>query len=242
MDDETLNQLKEQFETLPEEVQQAIVDTNLPDKLQQVVKKNQLMIDQAGILETETDLVLYGIEPLENYTANLARQLQLPKDKALAIAHDVDDLIFKNIRDSLKKINEEVIAAENEAAKTPGTPSKEETLAGIENPGQIKMNEQSVSMSNLTSNNPKPLMPVTKVNGVEIRPSILPEINPEAVLPIKESVPYHENVSPVPNIVEAKMTETVAVPKETIIVEEKTKLPEKEMPKPSVDAYREPIN
>ena len=37
------------------------------------------------------------------------------------------------------------------------------------------------------------------------------------------------------------MTETVVVPKENIVVEEKSKLPEKSNPSDSSDPYREPV-
>ncbi len=239
MDEETKKQLTEQYKSLPREVQQAITDTDLPKKFQQIVQENKLLIDQAGILETETILVLYGIEPLENFVVNISRELNLPKDKAMAIARSVDELIFKSVRSTLREINQAVIAADNEAIKTPSTPSKEETLAGIENPQNITK-EASVSLSSLTSNNAVKTKPDETIQGIEIRKSMLPEINPEAMLPMKTSQPVHENIPPVQNIVATKMTETVIVPKQTITVEEKTKLPEK--PKSVVDAYREPIN
>ena len=82
-------------------------------------------------------------------------------------------------------------------------------------------------------------------NNIEIKNDLLPEIAPESMLPaqaiLTKQEPYHENVSPVENIVQSKMTETVIVPKETIVVEEKTKLPEKARPSDSTDPYREPV-
>lgn len=247
MDEDTINKLKEQFKTLPKEVQQAILNTDLSTKLQQIIKNNQLMIDQAGILEIETMLVLYGIEPLESYKANIARELNLSNEKAFAVARDVDELIFKSIRENLRKINEEIKNSEKETPVAapvvekeqtiPITPSKEETLEAIENPKEITK-EQSISLSSLESNTNKEKAPDETFHGIEIRKEILPEIAPEVSLPVKVAMPYHENISPVENIVQTKMTETVAVPKQTIVVEEKAKLPEK----PKVDSYREPIN
>ena len=83
----------------------------------------------------------------------------------------------------------------------------------------------------------------------------LPEIAPEVQLPAisslapKPAEPVHQNISPVENIVKSKLTDTVAIPKETVIVEEKNKLPEKTQPvagqplaeKTSADPYREPV-
>ena len=100
-------------------------------------------------------------------------------------------------------------------------PSKEEILSGIENPEPTKNN-------------------------------LLPEIYPEPTLPspsasaparsiLTKQEPYHENISPVKNIVQTKMTEPVVVPKETIVVQEQSKLPEKNKPSDSTDPYREPV-
>jgi hypothetical protein len=247
MNEETKNIVAEQMKILPQELRDAITAIDYPEKLQTITKNNKLMIDQAGNLETETTLVLLGLEPLTDYVSNLVNNVGLSKDQALVVAHDVDELIFKNVRDTLRAINEAAIAAENEAIKTPGTPSKEETLAGIENPAGIATKEQSVSFSTLDSNTTKEKKPDENLDGIEIRKNMLPEIKPEAMLPIKPVMPYHENVSPIENIVETKMTEAVAVPKEMIVVEEKIKLPgktllEKTEPTSGGDPYREPIN
>ena len=80
---------------------------------------------------------------------------------------------------------------------------------------------------------------------MEIRPNNLPEIAPKTPLPaissllVKKAEPFHVNISPVNNIVESKLTSTIVTPKETIVVPDKTKLPEKS--KPAVDPYKEPI-
>ena len=347
MDDTLTQNLKKQFDALPSNVQKAISAVDLSTKLQQIVKNNKLMIDQAGKLETETVLVLFGLEPLENYVNNLVKKIGLSGIQASIIAHDVNELIFKDIRETLKIINDGLLKEEGGTAETTknGVPSrgeamksevpshseiptKEDVLAGIEHPENIKDSEQSISISSLKSNGlpaqagAKPEVHEMIDEGIEIRPDILPrkmdyhlvaqpEIAPkatknglpsrgEAILPAistKNGVPsrgeatendessrgeatendessrgeatendessrgeateneelsrgvtsliskptesYHQNISPVLNIVKSKLEETVVVPKKTIIVEEKTKLPEK--PRLSTDPYRETI-
>ena len=240
MDEILTGDLKKQFEALPAEVQKSITDVDLSTKLQEIVKNNKLMIDQDGGLEIETVLVLFGLEPLENYVGNLVKNVGLSNIQASVVAHDVNESIFKNVRDSLKKINEEVQKEESE-----NNPTKEDVLSGIENPGNIKGNEDSISLSSLKSNSVNPETHESIDKGVEIKINNLPEIAPKAVLPalpilnFKKSEPFHENISPVPNIVESKLNSTVAVPKKTVIIEEKIKLPEKQ--KFGGDPYREPI-
>ena len=305
--DEMTQNLKKQFDALPSDVQNAISDVNLSTKLQEIVKNNKLMIDQAGKLETETVLVLFGLEPLENYVNNLIKKVGLSSIQASLVAHDVNEAIFKNIRDTLKTINDGLLKAEKETPEQTSNPTKEDVLAGIENPEGIKSDEKSISLSSLQSNGAKPEIhevmdkgveikinnspsnlsskemlsntlssaPVSKQaeplhlnipdinkNAVESKPVImpkiqngkeeieiktdnLPEIAPAVLSPMvsslisKQTPPFHTNISPVENIVKSKLNDTVIVPKQTIVIEEKTKLPEK--PKGVVDSYREPI-
>ncbi len=247
--DENVQNLKKQYQSLPPEVQKAIASADLPIKIQAVVKNNKLLIDQAGKLELETYFVLLGLEALDDYIGNLVKNVGLQKDQALIVAREVNESVFKNVRETLKKINQETVRAENQRI-APNAPTKEEMISGIETPEKIKNTEESISISTLPSNKPA----VEKAadltyQGVEVRKDILPqiEIQKEAVLPVKtlqvpENIPFHENISPVQNIVQTKMTEVVATPKEKVIIEEKTKLPEKNEPIKHVDPYKEPLN
>ena len=254
-------EFKDYIETLPPELKQAIYSIDYPEKLQQIVKNNKLMIDQAGKLEAETTLVMAGVEPLDNYVKNLVVNLGLSNIQASSVAHDVNELIFKNIRESLKKINEQTKEDEKiieqgiveTSPKTANpTPTKEDLLAGIENPEKIKRNEESISFSSLGSNNAIPEAHETIDKDVEIKIENLPEIAPKAILPIVlPSVPkppqqLNQNIAPIQNIVESKLTVPVIVQKQNIIIEEKSKLPTEKprisnVPKPGGDPYRESI-
>ncbi len=235
---------KDYIETLPPELKQAIYSIDYPKKLQEIVKNNKLMIDQAGKLEAETTLVMAGIEPMDKYVGNLIKNVGLPSIQASVVAHDVNESIFKNIREALKKINDEILE-EDKIIEKISIPTKKDVLTKIENPENIKNNEESVSISSLKSNGANPETHEVIDRGIEIKINNLPEIAPEAMLPSisaltsKPAEPLHQNVSPVQNIVESKLTSTVVVPKETVVVEEKTKLPEK--PKPASDPYRESV-
>lgn len=276
MDDTIKQDLKKQLESLPINVQKAISDVNLPIKLQEIVKNNKLMIDQAGDLEMETRLVLLGLEPLDNYVGNLVKNVGLSSIQASIVAHDVNELIFKNVRDTLKKISDEMVAEDKETTEKSKTPTKEDVLAGIENPENIKATEASVSISLQPSNSPKPEVHEEISRGIEVKINNLPEIAPNSlptvsyvstkpieparlnVLPLNNtSVPKstlpnmpvlnfkpkeqtNQNISPVNNIIESKLTNTVITPKETVVIEEKTKLPP-EKPKTSGDPYRESV-
>ena len=222
MDNDTQKIISDQIAKLPAPIRNAIASVDYPAKLEQIAKDNKLMLDKAGKLETETTLVMLGLEPLADYLDNLQNNAGLTKNEAIAVAHDVNETIFKSIREALQKMNDETAAADASGNAAPKgewvptkEPSKEEILSGIEHPEKTQVN-------------------------------LIPEIAPEAPLPSTSVLspkqePYHENVSPVANIVATKMSEPVIVPKEKIVVEEKAKLPERKLPVSS-DPYREPLN
>lgn len=232
---------KDYIETLPPEIKQAIYSIDYPQKLQEIVRNNKLMIDQAGKLEAETTLVIAGLEPLDKYVSNLVKNVGLSNIQASVVAHDVNESIFKNIRESLKKINDQ-IAEEEKIIVEANSPTQKDVVNGIENPENIKFYEKSVSLSSLKSNGTNPENHEI-MEGMEI--SRLPEIISEKMLPMvptftpKPAEPYHQNISPFNNIVDSKLTKALSMPKKTIVIEEKTKLPEK--PKTSGDPYRETI-
>lgn len=237
---------REYLETLPPEIKQAIFSIDYPQKLQQIIKNNKLLIDQGGKLEAETTLVMAGIEPLDNYVKNLRENVGLSSIQASVVAHDVDELIFKNIRESLKKINEQIKEEDRilSGAEKVSEPTKEDVLSGIENPKNISSGEVPVSISSQPSSN-KSDVHETIDRGIEIKINNLPEIAPKilpsvSIVNTKPIELFHKNTPPVSNIVESKMTSTLIIPKKNIIIEEKTKLPEKRTGG-SGDPYRESV-
>jgi len=244
MNDDIKKIIAEQLPKLPTDVRNSILSVDYSSQLQEVVKRNKLLIDQAGKLEVETTLTMLGLEPLSDYISNLERELQLPREKAVIVANDVDELVFKNIRESLKQMNEESLEPNNESSEEL---NREDVLEGIENPSARSQKEESISVSSLLSNNPLQEEFSEKITtGIEIRKETTPEIpmedslaikNPDSLMIEKQTGPLHQNISPIDNIIEEKLTNTISVPREKIVVEEKTKIPQKSIQ----DIYREPI-
>ena len=237
------DKIKEYLAKLPQNIKDIMYSLDYPKLLQEIVAKNKLLIDQGGKLEVETTLVLSGLNPLREYTNNLSRELSVSKEKAGEIAKDVDNFIFKNIRASLEKINDEDIEAQQAIDQRVKTElNKENILFGIENPKSTKESDQSISISSLNSNNNTKVTPESFTKGIEVKKEISSEIPKGAILPPKplikiENTMFHDNVSPIEkDIVETKKETALIIPKETVVIEEKTKLPEK----PKTDIYREP--
>jgi hypothetical protein len=250
MDNEFDKNLKEQFEKLPPELQRVVTSDSVPVEIQEIAKNNQLSDEQTKKLESEIYLILLGIEPYENLIENIQKNVGLSLDIAVTIAYSADDSIFKDVKSILenmsktKIVNLPLVAGKTEtetATSKPITlPTKEDVLSGIENPMGSK--EGTISVSTLKSNNNAVAL---ELNQIQPKENLLPEFG--APIETKKEIPFEKQKAEMPmpekftkapiNIGE-KMSETVVMPKQRIVMEEKTKLPEK--PKHS-DVYREPI-
>lgn len=94
--------LDERFATLPQDVQEAILDSNYQKELYTIANESKLSIDQMGKLEKATNKILLGIEHPDKYASILASELALSNEQALEIASKVNERVLKNIREQLK--------------------------------------------------------------------------------------------------------------------------------------------
>jgi hypothetical protein len=145
--------LKEKFQSLPGDLQQAISSIEVAAKVDAIAKKYKLLIDKEGELSDEVAYVMLGIHHPNDFVKNLAERLGVKKETAEQIAADVNNEIFLNVRESLKKIHEQKEDAVEElkgpTAATINVPTsqivtenqenlnREEVLQGIENPSGI---------------------------------------------------------------------------------------------------------
>lgn len=103
--DYTEEQLRAMFEKLPKDVYDAATSIDVSNKLQELGEKYKLHIDKIDTLFDETTLVMLGLTHPKDYLANLKKRLEIPDDLARMIVTDVNEQIFKPIRESLKRIH-----------------------------------------------------------------------------------------------------------------------------------------
>jgi len=246
MDDtETQNIIAEQVKNLPQDVKDAVFSVDYSAILDQISKKNKLLIDQEGKLETETTLVMVGLEPLADYKKNLLKNAGIDFKIVDTIIADVNDLIFKKIRVSLQKMNEEM---EGENSFEEQKDKKEELLNGIENPSEIGLKEGAVSFSSLASNSGIPLSTTEVMDeGVEISTPINTNISdvkqlppaPKATFLITNTLSKNPEQK-IEDVVVEKMGGMTSLPKESVVIEEASKIPMRTEIK-KVDPYRESV-
>lgn len=92
------------FYSLPKEIQDIVVAYSTTEKLYEIGQTHKLHIDQIGVMNDVAFDVMMGITSTKNMVAELAKELQIPELEASKIAFDVDEQIFKPIKEIMKKV------------------------------------------------------------------------------------------------------------------------------------------
>ncbi|HRY30818.1 MAG TPA: hypothetical protein P5328_00260 [Candidatus Paceibacterota bacterium] len=107
----------ERFRALPKSIQEAIVNSHWEQKIRIIAQKNNLVIGDASVLETETFLVMLGITSPRDYMNKLRQELNLSPEVLSKIVNSVEEEIFQNIKQQLIELEEEEKKAEEAAKK-----------------------------------------------------------------------------------------------------------------------------
>lgn len=89
---------------LPPEIQKMLYSPEMGKVIQQVGQKHQLHIDQMDLLSAETGQVMLGFVEPKDYPEILQDSLRVDRVTADAIAQDINELLFAQIRESMKKL------------------------------------------------------------------------------------------------------------------------------------------
>lgn len=245
MDGETQKIIEEQMKKLPADVKEAIISVDYQEKLQEITKRQKLLIDQAGKLEMETTLVMIGLEPLTDYIENIQRELGVQIMQAKEIAMDVSENIFKPIRDSLRQMNEaEEEVGGGDGLQVPGVRSEEEErpVTKFTNSNEANLNRDQIlkeieDPSLIEGGQPTTKTSPSEETKIEIRPAQTLETIPgQEVKNVQKDI---KNES----ILQAKMSGPTTSSREIIDAKPETKLPEvKKRPTSGIDPYREPLS
>lgn len=249
--------LKERFEQLPEDVKEAILATPWKEKLRQISGKHNLHIDQAGHLGEETVLVMFGVEHADNLVSNIAKHVEVSEDKAEAIAEDLNREIFLKVRESLKKIFEErsesgdsflagSLLGKTEEKAEEETLNREDILREIEDKEHHNLPSVNKLELHLETKHPSEIAPFQKMETDDVKIEEPPEmiiIRPKQEQ--KKPAPSQaETVKPVAgNIFKEKMSGTVNIPRETVVIKDSTPQPKKSSSEVGgkTDPYRERV-
>ena len=105
MKDLTAEQIREIYMKLPQDLKEAILGVDSTETMRKIGEKQKLAIDKIGKMVGEAGYVMLGVTHPNEFIANLAERLDVDKEKARAIAQEINEQIFKKVRESLRKIH-----------------------------------------------------------------------------------------------------------------------------------------
>ena len=100
----SFEETQKRYETLPQEIKNLLYSVDMISILKKVGDKNQLHIDQLGLLEAETSAVMLGFTETQDFPQILSENLHLEPAKANAVAQDINEMLFVKIREAMKKV------------------------------------------------------------------------------------------------------------------------------------------
>ena len=101
----TPDEFRAKYATLPQNLREAYGSLDTTKILQEIGRKHGLLIDQIGELVNETGFLMLGATRPSDYISKLASALAVGREQAKEIAVDVNEQVFKPIRDALKQVH-----------------------------------------------------------------------------------------------------------------------------------------
>src|SRR3989338_5445457 len=122
---------------LPDDVQKAVASVEVTKQIQTIGQKHQLHVDTVGALLDETQRIMKGETHPKDYIRNLTKRLSVQDTKAKEIAVDINEQIFRPVRESLKKIHK----IGEETSAEPTTNNLQSTTNNLQ---QVTYNKQPI--------------------------------------------------------------------------------------------------
>jgi hypothetical protein len=124
----TQEEIEEKINALPEHVRAFIYSKDMDEAVRVIGQKHQLHIDQMGFLHAEMVDLMIGKISTEEFVPYIMETVELDKQKAEAVAQDVNALVFEKIRRAMKSGAEVALTQKTITPPAPvtSTPTKEE--------------------------------------------------------------------------------------------------------------------
>ena len=139
-------ELTKKLKSLPQDLQDAFFSDDVSQNIIDIGKTHGLMLDKTGILGDETTLIMLGVVPTSDFIKNLSEKLGVDKEKAKAIAEDINQKVFQQVRASLRKVHGLPEGEKVEVKKpTPQMPAQAAEIPKVPiepRPGEIKPSSQ----------------------------------------------------------------------------------------------------
>ena len=159
----TQNQIDNAFRSLPDAIQNAITAVNSANILREITKNYGLHIDEGATLSSETGYVMMGLTHPGEFIQRIKTALNLGDEKARMIAQEINERIFRQVRNELKALHN----------IEPKSFEKRNSPAQISKPQEPSKNEVATWFSPDTETNLQPEKILEEIeNPVPSRPTI----------------------------------------------------------------------
>ena len=215
--------------TLPQDTQDAISAIDWRSIVLGMREKRGYSFSQLEDLETETELMLYGLINPEEYPKELENRMKISKEESTELINELNSLIFQKIREELVKISERKIPEiKKEIDTKPSYTGLSDTStmeASREQKNTEVLNQSGIKIIKEESKEEKPDMHTEK------REDMLKDVeNPDSITPKTQA----------PSFLNQKLNNSFTIPpKETIHNDPVIK--NSAIGGKVVDPYREPI-
>lgn len=217
----TINQMQEKFKSLPEETRWAIMAANVDDKIIDIGQKNNLTVKQMSQLALETQAVMLGFLPPEEFESSIKISLGLSPELNKMVVESVNKDILSEIRHKLMGVykddkngithEEDVILRdaglqiENEKAPTV-LPKQNEDIS-------IKAGTEVLEKSDIKIENEQKIEERDVVS--ESESEMQRDISDVSLIKKIPTIANIKNAQPMQNIIEQKMKGDFKIPSTT---------------------------
>ncbi|MEK7576243.1 MAG: hypothetical protein AAB482_00975, partial [Patescibacteria group bacterium] len=102
----TQQEILDRYDKLPQAVRDAIFSDSNSDKMLSIGRKHGLLLNKIGVLAAETGYVMVGLTHPNEFVGRLAEIFQIAPMKAKEIAEDINEQVFKPIREHLSALHD----------------------------------------------------------------------------------------------------------------------------------------
>ncbi|MEK7567648.1 MAG: hypothetical protein AAB513_01875 [Patescibacteria group bacterium] len=168
------DELQRKFDSLPEELREAITSVDFAKSLQEIGKTSGLHLDQLDQLFEEVGFVLLGMTHPSEFGRKIGVLFNLPEVARNSLVKEVDEKIFKPIRTSLMSLHSKTPKTTNDLRpttydrqtnevkpreqaiphETDYSMSRADILSAIENPVTKKVNIDNTPKRNVETSDP----------------------------------------------------------------------------------------
>lgn len=156
----TIKEIKNKFESLPEDLKWAIVEANVDENILSIGKRIGLTIDKIGQLALETYAVLLGYTHPDKFLDSIQKSLGEPSDKVKRIGGEVNEVIIKKIRDKVVKLYTKQEENPYKPERKPTNNEKEKSNKSL----PIDKLKSKVHHKNIYSTHTEPVKKITKID------------------------------------------------------------------------------